>query len=63
MRMLYKTVLAAVLPLWIFAADLSYVSWIGDGRPERTGADWYEEDPAQFGISRRGGRCDTAREP
>ena len=44
--MLYKTVLAAVLPLWIFAADLSYVSWIGDGRPERTGADWYEEDPA-----------------
>ena len=25
---------------------LDDVPWIGDGRPERNGADWYEEDPA-----------------
>jgi len=28
------------------AATLDDVPWIGDGRPERNGADWYEEDPA-----------------
>ncbi len=26
--------------------DLASAPWIGDGRPERNGADWYEEDPA-----------------
>lgn len=26
--------------------DLEKAPWIGDGRPERNGADWYEEDPA-----------------
>ncbi|MCR5753186.1 MAG: family 78 glycoside hydrolase catalytic domain, partial [Kiritimatiellae bacterium] len=29
-----------------FAATLDDVPWIGDGRPEREGADWYAEDPA-----------------
>ncbi len=28
------------------AATLDDVPWIGDGRPERNGADWYDEDPA-----------------
>ena len=28
------------------AATLDNVPWIGDGRPERNGADWYDEDPA-----------------
>ena len=46
MKILYKTVVAAAMPLCIIAADLSSLPWIGDGRPERTGADWYEEDPA-----------------
>ena len=26
--------------------DLANAPWIGDGRPVREGADWYEEDPA-----------------
>ena len=28
------------------AAPLDDVPWIGDGQPERNGADWYDEDPA-----------------
>jgi len=28
------------------ATTLDDVPWIGDGRPERNGADWYDEDPA-----------------
>jgi len=28
------------------ASPLDAVPWIGDGRPESSGADWYEEDPA-----------------
>jgi len=28
------------------AATLDDVPWIGDGQPERNGADWYDEDPA-----------------
>jgi len=28
------------------AGGLDDVPWIGDGRPERNGADWYDEDPA-----------------
>ncbi len=27
-------------------SPLDDVPWIGDGRPERSGADWYDEDPA-----------------
>ena len=30
----------------VAAATLDDVPWVGDGRPERNGADWYEEDPA-----------------
>ena len=26
--------------------DLAKAPWIGDGRPERNGADWYKDDPA-----------------
>ena len=42
-------VLAVALPGAVaFASveDLAKAQWIGDGRPERNGADWYEEDPA-----------------
>ena len=28
------------------ANPLAALPWIGDGRPDRNGADWYEEDPA-----------------
>lgn len=42
-------VLAVALPGAVAFApveDLAKAQWIGDGRPERNGADWYEEDPA-----------------
>ena len=42
------TVVAAVAATacTVAAATLDDVPWIGDGRPERNGADWYDEDPA-----------------
>ena len=33
------------------AATLDNVPWIGDGRPERNGADWYDEDPAPIFVA------------
>ena len=32
--------------LWADANPLASLPWIGDGQPDRNGADWYEEDPA-----------------
>ena len=48
MRTLSGTFLAAVVvaTCTVAAATLGDVPWIGDGRPERNGADWYDEDPA-----------------
>ena len=48
MRTMCGTILAAAAAATCAAAaaTLDDVPWIGDGRPERNGADWYEEDPA-----------------
>ena len=48
MRTMCGTILSAVVAsaCAAAAATLDDVPWIGDGRPERNGADWYEEDPA-----------------
>ena len=32
--------------LWAGAEPLAPLPWIGDGLPDRNGADWYDEDPA-----------------
>ena len=47
-RIMCGTILAAAAAATCVAAaaTLDDVPWIGDGRPERNGADWYEEDPA-----------------
>ena len=48
MRTMCGTILAAAAAATCAAAaaTLDDVPWIGDGRPERNGADWYDEDPA-----------------
>ena len=48
MRTMCGTILSAVVAsaCAAAAATLDDVPWIGDGRPERNGADWYDEDPA-----------------
>ena len=42
-------VLAVTFAVSLLHADqspLAALPWIGDGQPDRNGADWYEEDPA-----------------
>lgn len=39
-------VFAAAVFFSAMAHELDSVPWIGDGRPDRNGADWYGEDPA-----------------
>ena len=36
----------AMAPFVAPAENLAALPWIGDGLPDRNGADWYEEDPA-----------------
>jgi len=43
---LVSVLLATALAAQAEFTDLVRAPWIGDGRPERNGADWYEEDPA-----------------
>ena len=47
-NLIFAVMHLAVLPAVCVskAATLDDVPWIGDGRPERSGADWYDEDPA-----------------
>ena len=43
------SLLAVAFAVSLLHADqspLASLPWIGDGRPDRNGADWYEEDPA-----------------
>ena len=42
---LFAVTLAAGL-LQAGTCPLAELPWIGDGLPDRNGADWYEEDPA-----------------
>ena len=46
MRTLCGTILATALPTCDVAATLGDVPWVGDGRPECNGEEWYDEDPA-----------------
>jgi len=40
------TAASCLLTFAAVSSPLDDVPWIGDGRPDRNGADWYEEDPA-----------------
>ena len=47
MKTIVGTIVSAALSIAAFAGGpLDALPWIGDGQPNRNGADWYDEDPA-----------------